>query len=79
KAYGLYHFSNEGKATWFDFAREILVYSNKLEQVTLNKTGFFKTLAERPEYSVLSKEKAVQAFGPIMDWKTSLHRLIDEN
>ena len=79
KAYGLYHFSNEGKATWFDFAWEILAYSNKLDQVTLNKTGFFKTLAERPEYSVLSKEKAVQTFGPIMDWKTSLHRLIDEN
>ncbi|PTX45055.1 dTDP-4-dehydrorhamnose reductase [Christiangramia gaetbulicola] len=79
KKYGLYHFSNEGKATWYDFAVEILNYSKKMAEVTLNKTGFFKTLAERPEYSVLSKEKAIKNFGPIKDWKISLHQLIDEN
>lgn len=78
-AYGVYHFSNEGEATWYDFAKEILEYSKKIEQVTLNKTGFFKTLAERPEYSVLSKEKATKNFGPIKNWKVSLHQLIDEN
>ncbi len=79
KKYGLYHFSNEGAATWYDFAEEILNYSNKMDQVSLNRTGFFKTLAERPEYSVLSKEKAIKNFGPIKDWKISLHQLIDEN
>ncbi|GAA4310042.1 dTDP-4-dehydrorhamnose reductase [Pontixanthobacter gangjinensis] len=77
--YGLYHFSNEGSATWYDFAREILVYSGKLDQVILNKTGFFKTQAERPAYSVLSKQKAIETFGPVLNWKTSLHALIDEN
>ena len=76
--YGIYHFSNEGEATWYDFAEEILNYSKKRDEVILNKTGFFKTLAERPEYSVLSKEKAVNHFGPIKDWKVSLHQLIDE-
>ncbi|MBT8295753.1 MAG: dTDP-4-dehydrorhamnose reductase [Gramella sp.] len=79
KKYGIYHFSNEGEATWYDFAQEILDYSGKMDQVTLNKTGFFKTLATRPEYSVLSKEKATSTFGPIKDWKASLHQLIDEN
>lgn len=79
KEYGLYHFSNQGEATWYDFAKEILDYSGKMDQVTLNKTGFFKTLAERPAYSVLSKEKAQKNFGfPIPEWKESLHRLIDE-
>lgn len=77
--YGIYHFSNEGEATWYDFAEEILTYSKKRNQVTLNKTGFFKTLAERPEYSVLSKKKATKNFGPIKDWKISLRQLIDEN
>ena len=79
RAFGVYHFSNEGEATWYDFAKEILEYSGKIDLVTLNKTGFFKTLAERPEYSVLSKEKAINEFGSIMNWKQSLHQLMDEN
>ncbi|MCG9971402.1 dTDP-4-dehydrorhamnose reductase [Christiangramia crocea] len=79
RQYGLYHFSNLGEATWYDFAEEILNYSGKIDQVSLNKTGFFKTLAERPEYSVLSKERAQRNFGfLILDWKESLHSLIDE-
>ncbi|MCH4822499.1 dTDP-4-dehydrorhamnose reductase [Gramella lutea] len=76
--YGIYHFSNEGEATWYDFAEEILQYSKKRDQVILNKTGFFKTLAKRPEYSVLSKEKATRNFGAIKGWKQSLYQLIDE-
>ncbi|TBW27747.1 dTDP-4-dehydrorhamnose reductase [Gramella sp. KN1008] len=77
--YGLYHFSDLGEATWYDFAKEILDYSGKIDQVTLNKTGFYKTLAERPAYSVLSKEKAQHNFGfRIPEWKESLHLLIDE-
>lgn len=76
--YGLYHFSNEGQATWYDFAAEILNYSGKTDQVILNKSGFFKTLAKRPEYSVLSKEKITSKFGPVEDWKKSLFTLISE-
>lgn len=78
--YGLYHLSNEGEATWYDFAREILEYSGKLDGITLNATGFYKTKAVRPEYSVLSKEKAKSRLGAsIKGWKESLHGLIDEN
>lgn len=78
KAHGVYHFSNDGQGTWYDFAVEILNYSGKMDQVTLNKTGFFKTLAERPEYSVLSKEKITSKFGPVEDWKKSLFNLSNE-
>ena len=53
-------------------------YSGKIDQVVLNKTGFFKTLAQRPEYSVLSKEKAIKEIGEIKEWKKSLQDLIDE-
>jgi len=76
--FGVYHFSNEGQATWYDFAAEILNYSGKMDQVTLNKRGFFKTLAKRPEYSVLSKEKITNQFGSVEDWKKSLFDLINE-
>ncbi|MUP45139.1 dTDP-4-dehydrorhamnose reductase [Gramella sp. BOM4] len=78
--YGIYHFSNLGEATWYDFAKEILDYSQKIDEVVLNETGFYKTKAERPAYSVLSKEKARNTFEfEIPHWKESLHRLIDEN
>jgi len=60
------------------FAEEILNYSGKIDQVVLNKTGFFKTLARRPEYSVLSKEKVLKEIGDIKDWRKSLWDLIDE-
>lgn len=78
--YGLYHLSNEGEATWYDFARQILEYSGKLDSITLNATGFYKTKAVRPKYSVLSKEKIKSELGVcIKGWKESLHELIDEN
>ena len=77
-ATGIYHYSNLGQATWYNFAEEILNYSGKIDQVVLNKTGFFKTLARRPEYSVLSKEKVLKEIGEIKDWRKSLWDLIDE-
>lgn len=78
--YGIYHFSNEGEATWYDFAKAIIVFSEKTEKIKLNKTGFYPTKAQRPEYSVLSKEKAKSEFGhKILDWKESLKQLIAEN
>lgn len=78
--FGLYHFSNEGKATWYDFAEAILEFSGNREKITLNKTGFYKTLAERPAYSVLSKEKLKNTFAfEIPEWKASLKRLFTEN
>lgn len=76
-SYGIYHFSNEGEATWYDFAKAIIDFSEKTEGVKLNKTGFYKTRAERPAYSVLSKEKIKSEFGfPVLEWKDSLQRLI---
>ncbi|MFV8225328.1 dTDP-4-dehydrorhamnose reductase [Christiangramia aquimixticola] len=78
KAYGLYHFSNLGEATWFDFAQEIILGIGKIDDVNLKKTGFYKTLAVRPENSVLSKEKVQNHFGPVPEWKESLNKLITE-
>lgn len=74
--YGLYHFSNMGEATWYDFAKEILQLSGKLGEVQLNEDNSYKTIAIRPTYSVLSKEKALKTFqGEILHWKESLSQL----
>jgi len=74
--YGIYHFSNEGEATWYDFAYEILRSSGKLDSIKLEKADNYPTFAQRPKYSVLSKIKSVESFGlRILDWKDSLKNL----
>lgn len=72
--YGTYHYSNQGEATWYDFAAEILALSDSTAE--LQENNDFKTIATRPSYSVLNKEKAEQAFGiPILHWRESLEKL----
>lgn len=72
--FGLYHYSNLGEATWYDFAKEILRLMNS--GTTLNESNDYKTLAQRPKYSALSKDKALDTFNlPIPDWKDSLKQL----
>ncbi|MCF8369292.1 MAG: dTDP-4-dehydrorhamnose reductase [Bacteroidales bacterium] len=68
----IYHFSNEGIASWYDFAREILEISKISCEVFPIKTEDYPLPAPRPFYSVLSKEKFTRKFYPIPHWKTSL-------
>ena len=76
-AFGLYHYSNLGEATWYDFAAEILSLTGYSDKVELKENNSFATVAKRPAYSVLAKEKAVKAFGQeILPWKESLARLV---
>ncbi|TSE06305.1 dTDP-4-dehydrorhamnose reductase [Aquimarina algiphila] len=74
--YGIYHFSNLSEATWYDFAKEILRVSGKLDTIILKKTDNYPTFARRPKYSILSKQKLNSAFNlDILDWKNSLINL----
>jgi len=50
---GLYHSSNTGQTTWFDFAKEIVEQLNLNAKVLPIKTSEFPTLAKRPSFSVL--------------------------
>lgn len=81
--YGIYHFSNEGNITWFDFAVEI--YREAQEQGLLTHpcvlnpctSGEFPAKVTRPGYSVLDKSKIKAALGmDIPDWKSSLHSFL---
>ncbi|WP_029034298.1 dTDP-4-dehydrorhamnose reductase [Salinimicrobium terrae] len=72
--YGLYHYSNLGEATWYDFAREILNLMNS--DTELNENNDFTTLAVRPIYSVLNKQKVQDVFElPVPGWRESLKEL----
>lgn len=74
QAYGIYHYSNLGEATWYDFAQEILSLMGS--STKLNESNDFQTLAERPKYSVLSKTKLLETFDvPLKDWRESLKQL----
>lgn len=78
--YGLYHFSNAGETTWYGFAKEILKVSNNSKQVTLNQDNSYKTIAARPEYSVLDKTKLKANFEvEIASWQDAVLELYTNN
>ena len=75
-AYGVYHFSNEGEATWYDFAKAIFTNANKLDDVELIASNEYKTIAKRPNNSVLSKEKLKNKLQlDVFSWNESLANL----
>ncbi len=70
---GIYHFSNEGQITWFDFAVAIKELSGSACNVNPITTSQYPTPAKRPGYSVLDKEKIKSTFQlKGTDWKDSL-------
>jgi dTDP-4-dehydrorhamnose reductase len=70
---GIYHFSNEGNITWYDFAVAIKEMSGSFCKVNPIASSQYPTPAKRPFYSVMDKTKIQQTFGVAKkDWKTSL-------
>ena len=71
--YGIYHYSNEGVTSWFDFARTIFDISGTTVKVNPVKTSEYVTKAVRPAYSVMDKSKIKNTFGiSIPYWRDSL-------
>jgi dTDP-4-dehydrorhamnose reductase len=78
KQYGVFHFSNDGQATWFDFAEEILKQAGLSEKTTLAETDYYRTFAKRPKYSVLNSKKIEETFNiQMIDWKRSLESVLN--
>lgn len=72
-AYGIYHYSNEGVTSWFDFARAIFDISGTKVKAIPVRTDEYVTKATRPPYSVMDKSKAKQTFNiEIPYWRDSL-------
>src|SRR2546428_4594604 len=71
--YGIYHYSNEGVASWYDFAKAIFELKGLTVKVKPLRTEDYPTPAQRPSYSVLNKLKIKETFGiEIPYWKESL-------
>lgn len=76
---GIYHYTDEGVCSWYDFAKEI----NSLVGHTCNvmpcRTEDYPTPARRPHYSVLDKAKVRETFGiEIPHWRNSLVMAVNE-
>lgn len=73
----IYHYSNEGVASWYDFAQAIFELSNIKCNVNPITTDQYPTPASRPHYSLLNKAKIKNNFGiTIPYWKQSLTECI---
>ncbi len=74
--YGVYHYSNSGAISWYDFAVEIFKNFGKKIEVKPIKTKYYPTAARRPEFSVLDTTKIENNFYcTINDWQTSLNKI----
>ena len=75
----LYHYSNEGVASWYDFAITIMELGGVNCKVKPIQTKDYPTLAKRPQYSVLNKSKIKTDFKiEIPYWRDSLKECIEK-
>ncbi len=73
----IYHFSNEGVCSWYDFAVEIMRMSNLSCQVNPIESSQYPTKATRPSYSVMNKGKIKAEFSiAIRHWQAALQECI---
>ncbi|MBP5346481.1 MAG: dTDP-4-dehydrorhamnose reductase [Bacteroidales bacterium] len=75
---GVYHFSNEGVCSWFDFTKMIAEYSGQMAcDVQPCHSDEFPSPVTRPAYSVLDKTKIKETFGVrVPYWTDSLKKCI---
>lgn len=75
----IYHFSNEGVCSWYDFAKSIFEMSGTPCKVSAIETKDYPTPAKRPHYSVLNKGKIKQVPGlTVPYWRDSLKICLKE-
>jgi len=85
EASGIYNFTNEGVASWYDLANEVVIVASQLGYPV--KTAYvrpmpacdYKALATRPAYSVLSKRKIRNVLNfHIPHWRESLREMLTQ-
>ncbi|WP_316802149.1 dTDP-4-dehydrorhamnose reductase [Pedobacter nototheniae] len=78
-SYGLYHYSNEGVTSWFDFAKAIFDISETKVRVNPIPGSAYPTKAVRPPFSVMDKTKIKTTFNlSIPYWRDSLVECIKQ-
>lgn len=76
--YGIYHYSNEGVTSWYDFAKGIFDIGKVDVKVSPIRTEQYPTPARRPKFSVMDKSKIKSTFNiSIPYWRDSLQTCIN--
>ena len=76
--YGVYHATNQGFTTWFDFTKKIFELANINCNVKPTTAAEFKRAAKRPSNSQLSKDKLLNAGVTIPEYDDALKRYLKE-
>ncbi|WP_243656083.1 dTDP-4-dehydrorhamnose reductase [Sphingobacterium sp. JUb20] len=75
---GVYHYSNEGEISWYDFAVAIRDIKGLNCEIQAIPTTTYPTPAKRPQYSLLDKTKIKATFGvEVPFWKDSLKKQLE--
>ncbi|XOV67089.1 MAG: dTDP-4-dehydrorhamnose reductase [Fluviicola sp.] len=75
----IYHFSNAGDITWFDFAKEIMTLAGITCEIHAVPSSEFPTPAKRPSYSVMDSSALKIDFGIVpRNWKAALKECIGQ-
>ena len=74
----IYHASNTGQASWFDFASRVFTLRNQPnEYISAIKTGDYNSIAKRPAFSVLGQSAWIDSgLPPMRDWGDALAELL---
>lgn len=76
----IFHYSNLGSCSWFDFAKKIFEIKKINVQLKPISTEEFQTRAIRPKFSLLDKTKFTSTFNiEIIDWEKSLKKMLKSN
>ena len=76
---GIYHYSNAGEISWFDFAQDIKEIAHKTCEISGIPASSYPTPAERPAYSLLDKSKIKAVYGiEAIDYKVSLRIMMEK-
>jgi len=70
----VYHYSNVGEISWYEFAKEIFILAGIQCSVSPITTEQYPTPAKRPKNTLMNKDKIAETFSVnIPDWKESLN------
>ncbi|MDN3491583.1 dTDP-4-dehydrorhamnose reductase [Winogradskyella bathintestinalis] len=75
--YGIYNFSANGSATWYEFAKEIVINLSPEKKDNILSTNTFKTVAKRPRYSVLNLKNTEKNYRELFTWQQSVAKIIE--
>lgn len=75
--YGIYHYSNEGAVSWYDFAKAIFEMADLKAVVSPISASAYPSKAKRPSFSVMDKSKIKAVYGlDIPYWRESLSKCL---